>query len=147
MKNFFSSLLGSFLGVIIAFVIGVLILIGVVAGAFSSLVKSKDNTQSISDNTVIRLKLDKKILERSSKNMFDNFSFASFSTETPLGLNDILLDIRRAKQDPKIKGIYLDLSSVQSGIATLEEIRNVLLDFKQSKKFIVSYSESYSQGA
>ncbi|HEV7230721.1 MAG TPA: S49 family peptidase, partial [Bacteroidia bacterium] len=147
MKNFFSSLLGSFLGVIIASVIGAFILIGLVAGAFSSLVKSKDKVQSISDNTVIHLKLDKKILERSSKNILDNFSFASFSTETPLGLNDILLDLRRAKEDSKIKGIYLDLSSVQSGIATLEEIRNALLDFKKSKKFIVSYSESYSQGA
>ncbi|HEY0771577.1 MAG TPA: signal peptide peptidase SppA, partial [Sphingobacteriaceae bacterium] len=63
------------------------------------------------------------------------------------GLNDILASIKKAKTDDHIKGIYLDLTSLQAGQATVEEIRNALLDFKNSGKFIYSYSEVYAQNA
>jgi protease-4 len=64
-----------------------------------------------------------------------------------IGLNDILKNIQLAKNDDKIKGIYLDLSYISAGMATIEEIREALIDFKTSGKFIVSYSEGYSQKA
>jgi len=147
MKNFFTSLLGSFLGAVIALVIVALIIIGVIAAAVSGVMKSKDRAETVSENSVLHLRFDKKIVERSGKNPFENFSFTSFSSEPPLGLNDILADLEKARTDSKIKGIYLDLSSVASGMATLEEIRNALLEFKKSKKFIYSYGESYTQGS
>jgi protease-4 len=147
MKNFFTSLLGSFLGAIIAAVIIGLIAIGMIAGAFSDLLKSKEKTSTPVDNSVLLIKLDKKVMERSSKNPFENFSLGSLSSEASLGLNDILSDLKKAKDDEKIHGIFLELSSVQAGSATLEEIRNAILDFKKSKKFVVSYGEVYSQGA
>ena len=55
--------------------------------------------------------------------------------------------IKKAKEDPNIKGIYLELSEIQAGIASVEEIRNALLEFKESKKFIICYSDFYSQKA
>jgi len=63
-----------------------------------------------------------------------------------IGLNDILANIKKAKTDPDIKGIYLEESNVPIGQATAEEIRNALIDFKKSGKFIVAYSEIYTQG-
>src|SRR5690606_12333483 len=70
-----------------------------------------------------------------------------FVTTKSFGLNDILKRIRGAKDDDRIKGIYLDLSAVSASFATLQEIRYALLDFKTSGKFIVAYSEGYTQRA
>jgi protease-4 len=147
MKNFFTSLLGSFLGAMIAAVIVALIIIGLIASAVSGVFKSRDKTEAIMENSVLQLRFDKKIEERAGKNPFGNFSFTSFSSETPLGLHDILADLDKAAKDPKIKGIYLDLSAVATGMATLEEIRNSLIAFKKSGKFIYSYGETYTQGS
>jgi protease-4 len=66
--------------------------------------------------------------------------------KTP-GLDDILACLKKAKEDDHIKGIYLDLSNLQAGIATIDEIRSGLIDFKESGKFIYSYADMYSQGS
>jgi protease-4 len=63
-----------------------------------------------------------------------------------LGLNTILENITKAAKDENIDGIFLNLTSIDAGIATIEEIRNALLEFKKSKKFILSYADVYSQG-
>jgi protease-4 len=147
MKTFFGSLLGSFIGVLVAVFLAALLIVGLVSSLVSNLGKSKDKPDMVSENAFLHLRLNKKITERSSKNPFDNISFNSFSAETPPGLNDILAGIDKAKEDPKIKGIYLDLSSIPAGIATLEEIRSALLEFKKAGKVIFSYSGAYSQGA
>ena len=70
-----------------------------------------------------------------------------FGTEKYLGLTDILKNLKKAKTDKNVPGIYLDLSSVQASMATVEEIREGLLDFKKSGKFIWAYSEGYDQKA
>ena len=64
-----------------------------------------------------------------------------------LGLNDILANIKKAKTDENIKGIYIEIGMISAGFATREEIRNALLDFKESGKFITTYSEIYTQGS
>ncbi|HUH33895.1 MAG TPA: signal peptide peptidase SppA, partial [Daejeonella sp.] len=61
--------------------------------------------------------------------------------------NDILANIRDAETNDNVKGIYLDVTSIPAGFASTEEIRNALIDFKKSKKFLISYSEVYSQNA
>ncbi len=63
----------------------------------------------------------------------------------PIGLNDIVSAIRKAKSSDKIKGIYLDSRMMSASMATLAEIRQELLDFKESGKFIVSYADIYTQ--
>ena len=67
--------------------------------------------------------------------------------EESIGLDDILKNIAKAKEDPKIKGILLDLSDLMAGAAQVEEIRNALADFKLSGKFVVSYADNLSQKA
>ena len=142
MRQFFKFMFASMLGFLLTIFIVVVVLIATV----SALVKSSsDEVVEISSNSILKLDLNDEILDRASKNPFENFNFSSFKKSQQLGLNDILKDIKKAKDDDNIKGIYLDLSTIPAGIATVEEIRNSLLDFKTSKKFIVSYSEFYTQ--
>jgi protease-4 len=89
--------------------------------------------------------LDQPIGERSSDNPFAHFSFGNPDASKQLGLNDIVSTLKKASADSKVRGIYLELSDVPSGQATIEEIRNALIDFKKSGKFIVSYSEAFTQ--
>jgi len=77
---------------------------------------------------------------------YNPFSLAFFNIGLRnQGLNDILAAIKNAKEDSKVKGIYLNLGFAQTGLATMQEIRNALIDFKTSKKFIVAYGEMVSQ--
>jgi protease-4 len=71
----------------------------------------------------------------------------NFNGKTAIGLNQILQGIRAAAEDENIKGIYLDVSELQAGIAIIEELRGALLAFRESGKFIISYADSYGQGA
>ncbi|MFT7614408.1 MAG: protease-4, partial [Parvicellaceae bacterium] len=64
-----------------------------------------------------------------------------------IGIDAIRAGLEAAKSDDKIKGIYIDISGISAGMATLEEIRVALIDFKKSNKFVVAYSEFYSQGS
>ena len=91
--------------------------------------------------------LDYPIRERTDKNPFSEFSLIGFESKKKIGLNEILSGLEEAKSDDHIKGIYLDVSSISAGFATIEEIRNAMIDFKKSGKFILAYSEVYSQGA
>jgi len=75
----------------------------------------------------------------------EGFDYTTFKSKKALGLNDILRSIKNAKDDENIKGIYLELTPLQAGSATIEEIRNALLDFKSEGKFIVSYGEIVPQ--
>ena len=63
-----------------------------------------------------------------------------------LGLEDILSSIKKAKENDKIKGIYINAGAFSASSASLKEIRDELLDFKESGKFIVSYGDVYTQG-
>lgn len=92
------------------------------------------------------MKLDDQITERATKDPFAGLSEGNFG-KNKSGLDKILASIKKAKTDEKIKGIFLDLSAIPTGIATIEEIRNALIDFKKSKKFIISFGDGYTQGA
>ena len=136
----FASMTGSFILIVILF----FIFMGMVLSVASL---SKKEVVVVPENSILQLKLNEEIADRSSSNPFNNFDFSSFKTSKSPGLNEILQNIKKAKTDDNIKGIFLDLGTIPSGIATMEEIRNALLDFKSSKKFIVSYSEEYTQKA
>ncbi|GHT79410.1 signal peptide peptidase SppA [Bacteroidia bacterium] len=139
MKNFFKMTMASCLGVFIAWILvsflSILIFIGIAASAGSSPVY---NLQS---NSVLKIDLSGKISERKYPNPFD---FLNKSTETT-GLNDILSAIKKAKDNDKIKGIYLNASYIATGYATTEPIRKALLDFKESGKFVIAYADNYLQ--
>src|SRR6056297_3645242 len=143
MKSFLKYTLATIVGVIITGAIFFIILFA----SIGSMISKQDKTVEIKPNTVLKIELDQVITDRSPQNPFENFDFSSFKPSQSLGLNDILANIEKAKKDDKIKGIYMDLSSIPAGIATIEEIREALLDFKESEKFIVCYSDNYTQTA
>lgn len=141
MKSFFKYLLATVLGIILSSIL----LFFIIIGGIGAMVSSQDQAVKIKPNTVLQVTLDQPILDRSNNNPFNSFDFSSFKPVPQLGLNDILNNIKKAKSDPDIKGIYLDLSVIPAGIATVEEIRNALIDFKESGKFILSYADTYTQ--
>ena len=95
---------------------------------------------------VLRLELNGAIQDRVEEMPFD-LSEITGQDVNILGLNDILANIKKAKTDENIKGIYIEMGMLSAGFATREEIRNALLDFKESGKFITTYSEIYTQGS
>lgn len=130
------------------FIIGSFFLIFIVLFIVSMMASSLSNeTVTFTDNSVLHIRLEKEIIERSSSNPFEGFNFSDFSSNQQLGLNDIVKNISKAKSDDRIKGIYLDIPTIQGGMASIEEIRNALIDFKKSGKFIYAYSDYYSQGS
>ena len=141
MKQFFKFMFASMLGFILAGTILIFISIAIISAALSS---SNDSEVVVSDGSVLEITLDNPVKERTPKSPFENLNF-NLTRKRDLGLNDILKNIDKAENDDHIKGIFLNLSSVSAGMAQLEEIRNALLDFKKSKKFIYAYSEEYDQ--
>ena len=142
MKSFLKMLLASVLGITLSFVLIALIFLGLV----TAIASKADDEVEVSSNSVLHIPFDHPIVERGSKDPLQNLNIEGIGGQKKLGLDEILAALRRAKTDDKIKGIYLDLSSLQAGFATTEEIRNGLLDFKKSGKFILTYSEVYTKG-
>lgn len=144
MKQFFKFMFASMLGSFLLMFIAIIIFVTFLVAALSS-VQSTDVT--VKDNSVLSLKLEGTIYDRSPNNPLENFDFGTMKSNVAPGLSDILYDINYAATDDHIKGIYIELSSIDAGSATIEEIRNALLEFKKSGKFIIAYSEEYSQSA
>lgn len=134
-------MLGAILSAFALLFIGILIIVGLVANA------SKDTTTNIKDQSILHLVLNNDIVERSSDNPFKNFDIMNLDQEKQPGLTEIVALIHAAATDEKIKAIYLDIDEISGGLASIEEIRNALIDFKKSKKTIYSYSEVYTQKA
>ena len=146
--KFYKIVLGAFLGTLIALVINFFIKVGVVSSMISSLSKSEtESSATIKPNSVLYMKLDYAIPDRTADNPFGSIDFNTMESKDATGMNDILRNIENAKTDSNIKGIYLELSSIPTSTATLQEIRNKLIEFKESGKFVVAYGESYSQSA
>lgn len=143
MKSFFKFLLASVLGVLI----GLLLVFFISMGIIGVMISSADRVVEVKPNTIFHLKLDQPIVDRASKNPFDDFDFLSMRPTSNLGLNDILENIKKAGQDDNIKGIFLEISMPQAGLSTLGEIRESLLDFKESGKFILASADNYTQSA
>ena len=127
-KAFFASLL--------AIIVGSFLLIILLIGMVSALTSFKDQIVTIKSQSLLILKLDGKIVERKSNNPFEDLEIPGIKVSNTTGLNQILECIEKAKTDDRIKGVYLELSEINSGYATVEEIRNALIDFKTSGKFI-----------
>ena len=141
MKQFFKFMFASALGL----VVGIFLLFAIIAGIGASM--GDKQTVEIKDKSVLHAKLNFEIKERGANGPFGNIDPMTFEQKPSVGLNDILSSLENAANDDKIKGVYLDMQSIPAGMATIEEIRNALLRFKESGKWIVSYSEIYSQKA
>lgn len=140
-KFMFASMLGFFLTFILIFIFLLIFFVALISSA------GKDKTVTLLPKSVLVLNLDNQIIERGNDNPFEGFDFFSMKSNKPFGLKQIKESIAKAKDDKNIEGIYLELSEIPAGAATVEEIRNALLDFKKSNKFIISYSEVLTQKA
>lgn len=145
MKSFLKYTLATIVGVIIVNLIFFFFFIAFI-GAIAAL---SDKTVNVRENSILTLKFEGEILDRISDNPLDNIDLFTFTPKKNLGMNKILASIKNAARDPRITGIYLDLTDIQGNFGALaftEEIRNALLQFKESGKFIISYSNlGYSQ--
>jgi protease-4 len=135
LKFFFASLFALTIFVIF----GILIVIGIASAS--------DTAAIVESNSILKLNLDKPITEITHNNPLEDLNLPISGQKESIGLVDIKKAILNAKKDKNIKGIYLQLSSVKAGFATLQEIRNALVDFKTSGKFIYTYGETFSEGA
>ena len=138
MKDFFKFTLASVLGIVLAgiifTIIGIVSLVGMVA--------SSDTETKVQENTILCLNLEGVLSERVESNPLQELMGETFAS---YGLDDILNSIQKAKDNENIKGIYLQPSVFVAEYPSLEEIRKALADFKESGKFIVAYSDQYTQ--
>ncbi|MVM34351.1 signal peptide peptidase SppA [Spirosoma sp. HMF4905] len=140
MRQFLKYVLATLVGLVLFSFVGFLLLIGF-AAALSS---SSDQKTDVKANSVLKINLDKPIEERSSENPFEGFGPIQ-GTGDALGLIELKQTLKDAKEDDNISGIYLQSEDPAAGWATIEEIRNALIDFKQSKKFVYAYAEGMNE--
>ena len=140
MKEFLKYVLATVTGIILVSIVmailGVISLVGLAASSAA--------TTQVEDNSVFTLMLSGQLEERTQDNPFDKVFGAASET---LGLDDILDAIKKAKDNKNIKGIYIEAGLFSADTpASMHAIREALLDFKKSGKWIVAYADSYTQG-
>lgn len=137
-----------FFGSLLAFVMGTFLLFFIIIAFVAAVATSFSNMEvTVSPSSVLSLHLDYEIPEQTTYIPFQGLSFSDFKPAVAPGVYDIMKNIEKAKTDPSIKGIYLNFGYVGLGMANTGQIRNALLDFKKSGKFIVAYSELYTEKA
>ena len=137
MKKFLIYTLATITGIIIASIL----LFIIVLSSVSIMVASGDKAVTVSDNTILVLKAGVEIPDKGNPSPWSGFDISSMSFSPTPGLNEILGNIKKAASDKKISGILIENGLISPGWATTEEIRNALLKFKESGKFIISYSD------
>jgi protease-4 len=142
MKGFFKTVLASTLGFFVAIIIISVFALAIIAGLVASVSK---NDFALQDNSFLHLKLAGELKERTSHNPLMEL-LGMYNDNEEMGLDDILSAIKKAKENEKIKGIYIDCKAFMASSASLQSIRNALVDFKTSKKFIIAYGDYYTQG-
>jgi protease-4 len=145
MKSFLKYTLATIVGILLVNMFMFLIFVGLI-GAIAAM---SDKSIEVKDNSLLVIRLENEILDRVTDNPLENIDFLTMTPKKSLGMNKILSSIKRAAKDNRIIGIYLDLTDIQGNFGALaftEEIRNALQKFKESGKFIYSYSNlGYSQ--
>jgi protease-4 len=142
MWQFVKYSLATVFGLFLFFIVSLLLLAGVGAAIGSS-----DEVYDLKDNSVLRLDLNRPIVENASTedNPFSALTDVYFAPTENVGLIQVLSALERAKVDPKIKGIYLDASFPMAGYAQLSEIREAIQKFQKSGKFVYAYANSYTE--
>ena len=142
MKQFFKFMFASCLGSALMMAILLIIMIWMVSSSTSK------NTFSVKPKSVLYMNLNYDIPDRTTE---DDFTAALMGLNNEnadmSGMNDIIANIDAAKDDPNISGIFLELSSVGTSPAYIQEIRNHIISFRESGKFVISYGESMAQNA
>src|SRR5664279_3890521 len=137
MKSFLKYTLATITGIIIAAILFFVVMLA----SFSAIVSSGNKPVSISDNSILVIKAGASIPDRGDQNPLSGIDFVNLTLNYTPGLNEILHNIEKAANDNKIKGILIENGLVPGGWATTEEIRNAVQKFRESGKFVISYSD------
>ncbi len=141
MKDFLKYVLATIVGIICTgFLMGMMSLFMFIVMAISS-----SDTPSVKEGSVLRIQLNGTLNERAKENPFAQYLNSDIAQTQ--GLDDIISAIKTAQTNDKISGIYLEGGALISDMATAQELRKALADFKKSKKFILAYADNYSQGS
>ncbi len=142
MKSFLKNIFSTIIGIIITIIIMISLFIG------SATLMNSNKEVTVKENSIMKIDLSNlKIVERTSENPFNNFFDASGDVIKNIELKQVLDNIEKAKQDKNINAIYINTSFVNAGLSQIEEVRNKLLEFKETNKPIIAYSEVYTQSA
>lgn len=141
MKQFLKYVLATIVGIFCTgMLMGLMSLFMLIMMAVTS-----SDKPNVKDGTILRISLNGTIEERSKDNPFS--SLLGNDMAKTQGLDDLIKAIKVAKTNKAISGIYLEGGVMMADYATAQELRKALVDFKQSKKFIVAYGDNYEQGA
>ncbi|NBC03868.1 MAG: signal peptide peptidase SppA [Bacteroidetes bacterium] len=145
MKEFLKYTLASCLGMVVAIII--LSVIGFISIAgFVSFLSSSEEQVELPEEGILELKLDQIVPEKTNNAQVSPFSF-SLEEQNVLGLQDMIRLIEHAKDDDKIKGIYINSTGATLANSTASDLRNAIENFKESDKFVFSYADNYTQGS
>ncbi|HPD64475.1 MAG TPA: signal peptide peptidase SppA [Bacteroidia bacterium] len=148
MKGFFKYVFASMIGFVLAYIVIAIIMFSIIMGTVSHYTHKLSKSEKevvIKEGSVLMINLNQPLMERTDNMPFSEFSF--FDEENfPSGLKEMMDKIEKAKTDDKIKGIYLNLGIQMSPLCMLNELRNELIDFKKSGKFIYAYAEILTNG-
>lgn len=125
---------------------GIVLLTVIIIGAISA-IASNESTTEIKENSILHIKLNSQVVDHANNNPLSNFNPFTLQADNKLGLDNIVKSLHYAKTDNRIKGVFISADFVSAGLSTVNEIRSALLDFKSSGKFIISYSDIYTQKA
>lgn len=141
MKSFLKYLLASFLAVFLALI--VLLLIGI--GSVNTLMSDPDEEVRVKPQTVLTLNMKTPVTDRTIDSPLNMVNFETLEMSGSIGLYDILQNLEKAAADPNIEGLLIQTSLMGPGISTLQEIRQAILRFRESGKFVIAYGDFFTQ--
>ncbi|MGL5959366.1 MAG: signal peptide peptidase SppA [Bacteroidales bacterium] len=142
MKHFLKTLLAVIIGLALFSLINSIIILSIFGVIFSS----SQQVPKVKSNSILVLAANQQIVDRTSIDPLNTFNSITYKQQSALGLNEVLQSIKKAQTDDRIKGILLtEMTYTNTGLGILEEVRNALIEFRASGKFIISYSDLYGQ--
>jgi len=144
MKEFFKYVLATVVGIIAVSIIGFFLMFM----AIGILVSSTEKKVTVQNNSMLVINLKQQIMDRAPNDLFEDIEIPGFEQIKTVGLDEIQASLKKAASDDRIKGVYLKLSMTNGGMASVEEIRNMLIAFKDScDKPVYAYGDMYDQKA
>jgi protease-4 len=138
--SFIKNVFAVIVGFILLTILGIVIILVMVSSG------KEDGTTSLKENSVLKISLDNEIIERESDKLFNGL-LDPRGASSKIGLLELKQSIKEAATNDKIKGIYIEFKFATAGIATWKELRDELVAFKKSGKFVVTYGEMYTEAA
>lgn len=144
MKDFFKYVFATIVGIFLISAIGFFMLFAIIG----AIVASAEKKVAVANNSLLVIDLDRQVVDRSVNDLFSNIDIIGLASTKTIGLDDIKKSLNKAVNDSRIKGIYLKVSAFGGGMASAEEVRNMLLYFKdKSNKPIYAYGDNFDQKA